>query len=272
MPFSPLRFIHISDTHIGPTRDYELYGCNCFNNALRMVETINRLPLVPEFVLHTGDVTAAPDEAAYRLAAEVFTRLRVPIYFVTGNHDSSVMIRKYLRMGEMEIASDVNGLAYTFEVNGYRFITLDARGPDEIDPRGVLEEHQFAFLRRELDRDATPVAVFLHFPPLPLDSRWLNNEMLLMNGERLHRVLVPYRDRLRGVFFGHVHRGMHVLQDGVLYSSVASTIGQFAAWPDDQQVRLDLDHPACFNVVTLTETATVIKEHVAAFSENAGPA
>ncbi len=262
MARSPLRFIHISDTHIGTTRDYELYGCNCYSNALRIIETINGLPLLPEFVLHTGDVAAAPDEAAYQLAAEVFARLNIPIYFVTGNHDSAALIKTYLKMGEMEITSHSSFLAYTFERNGFRFIALDARGPDEIDPRGVLEEHQFDFLQGQLARDASPVAVFVHFPPLPLDSLWLNNTMLLINGERFHRMLVPHRDRLRGVFFGHVHRGMHVLQDGVLYSSVASTIGQFAAWPNDEQVRLDLHHPACFNVVTLTDQTTIIKEHV----------
>lgn len=262
MSSSPLYFIHISDTHIGPSRVYELYGANTYLNAVRLVQTINTLPLVPDFVLHTGDVAAAPDERAYLLASEIFGQLTVPIYFVTGNHDSAALIKKYLKMGEMEVVPLPDYLSYTFEKKGYRFVALDARGPDEIDPKGILEEHQFTFLQKQLERDAMPVAVFIHFPALPLDSRWLNNTMLLINGERFHRLLVPHRQRLRGVFFGHVHRGMHVLQDGVLYSSVASTIGQFTAWPDEENVRLDLDHPPCFNLVTLTDGRTIVKEHV----------
>lgn len=259
----PLYFIHISDTHIGPTKEYELYGANTYTNALRVVETINALPLACDFVLHTGDIAASPNEDAYRLAAEVFGQLRAPIYFVTGNHDSAVFIKKYLTMGPADRSGgEEHFLTYAFERKGIRCIALDARGPDEIDPRGILEEHQFAFLEQELQRDAMPAAVFIHFPALPLDSIWLDRNMLLLNGEQLHAVLARHRERLRGVFFGHVHRGMQVLQDGILYSSVASTIGQFMAWPHDEDVRIDCDHPPCFNLVALAKEKTIVKEHV----------
>jgi len=258
---TPLYFVHISDTHIGPRPDYELYGCNPLHRARRMIETINALPVVPDFVLHTGDVVSDPDEAAYRLTAEVFTLLRCPVYFVAGNHDAPMMIAKYLKMGSVSNVHETS-LSYTFMVKGVRFIVLDGRGPDEIDPHGLLAEPQFAFLLAALERDSAPVAVVVHFPPIPLDSRWLDSEMLLLNGERLHRTLVPIRHRLRGVFFGHVHRGMTVFRDGILYSSVASTTGQFTAWPTTERVQLDLQHPACFNFITFIDDRTIIKEHM----------
>ncbi len=263
MPSAPLYFVHISDTHIGPTPEYELYGANTYSNALRMVEAINTLPVRLDFVLHTGDITSHPDEHAYTLAADVFARLRVPIYFVTGNHDSAELIKKFLRMGEVETeGADRTFLTYAFEKKGLRFITLDGRGPDEIDPRGVLAVHQFDFLKQELERDVSPLVVFVHFPPLRLDSRWLDKEMLLINGEILHQMLVPYRERVRGVFHGHVHRGIQTLKDGIFYSSVASTIGQFSTWPDDPQMQLDTGHPPCFHFVTLLHEQTIVKEHV----------
>lgn len=258
---TPLYIVHISDTHIGPTPDYELYGCNTLHRARRMIETINTLPVAPDFVLHTGDVVSHPDEAAYRLAAEVFTLLHVPMYFVSGNHDASMMIATYLKMGPVSSVHE-RSLAYTLMVKGVRFIVLDGRGPDEIDPHGLLAEPQFAFLLDALERDSAPVAVAVHFPPIRLDSRWLDDYMLLLNGERLHETLVPFRHRLRGVFFGHVHRGMTLFRDGILYSSVASTIGQFMAWPGNEGVQLDLHHPPCFNFITFIEDQVIIKEHM----------
>ncbi len=262
MTSAPLYFVHISDTHIGPNEGYELYGANTYNNALRVVEAINALPVPLDFVVHTGDVTAHPDEQCYRLAVEVFARLRIPIYFVTGNHDTSLLIKKYLTIGKVDRhIADERFLTYAFEKKGVRLVVLDGRGSDEIDPRGVLDEQQFVFLQEELARDRSPLAVFVHFPALPLDARWFDANMLLLNGERLHAELAAVRERLRGVFFGHVHRGMQLFRDGVLYSGVASTIGQFTAWPADETVRLDFDHPPCFNVVTLFEHQTIVKEH-----------
>jgi 3',5'-cyclic AMP phosphodiesterase CpdA len=258
----PLYFVHISDTHIGPTREFELYGCNSFVHATTIVQTINALPTLPAFVIHTGDIAALPDERAYRLAEEVFGKLKVPIYFVAGNHDLSKDVHTFLTMGEKSASCvDVDLLSYSFERKGYRFITLDARGPDEIDPHGVLGSHQFDFLKQELERDSMPVVVFVHFPPLRLDSLWLDEEMLLLNGDLLHEMLVPFRDRIRGVFYGHVHRGIQVLKDGILYSSVASTGGQFHAWPNERKMQPDEHHPPCFNFVTLVDGKTIIKEY-----------
>lgn len=259
---TPLYFVHISDTHIGPTRSFELYGCNSYGNAQRLVETINALPMQPEFVIHTGDVVAYPDEAAYRLAESVFSALRVPIYYVVGNHDRSRDIHAFLTIGEKaDYCIDTDVLSYSFERKGIRFIVLDARGPDEIDPHGVLTDHQFDFLDKEMSKDEAPTVLFVHFPALALDSRWLDEDMLLVNGVRLHQALVPFRERVRGVFSGHVHRGIQVMKDGILYSSVASTGRQFYSWPDDRKMQPDIHHPPCFNFVTMVDGQTIIKEH-----------
>ncbi len=263
MPSSePLRFVHISDTHFGPTKDFELYGNCSYENAERVVETINALPFAPDFVIHTGDVASFPNTAAYVLAAEIFSRVKAPMYFVTGNHDLSRKIRTHLTMGEKGFSSDdQNLLSYAFERKGCRFIILDARGPVAIDPHGVLGVHQFDFLKSQMEKDAMPFVVFIHFPPLKLDSIWLDESMLLLNGDDLHRTLIEQSDRVRGVFFGHVHRGMQTFKDGILYCSVASTGGQFFSYPDNAKVQFDAHHTPCFNIVTLMSGQTIIKEH-----------
>ncbi len=258
----PLRFVHISDTHFGPTRDFELYGIVSYVNAERIIAAINALPFTPDFVFHTGDVTSFPDTEAYKLAARVFSQLKVPMFFATGNHDLARKIRAHLPMGEAVFSSiDENVLSYAFELKGYRFITLDARGPDAIDPHGVLSLHQCDFLKNQIEQDTLPFAVFIHFPALRLDSHWFDELMLLLNGDILHQILIPKKDRVRGVFFGHVHRGMKILKDGILYASVASTGGQFSAYPGDASAQLDVHHPPCFNIVTFMNGQTIIKEH-----------
>lgn len=255
-------FVHISDTHIGPTPDFTRHGHATLPNAMKMVEIISRMPKRPDFVVHTGDVVADPQLSAYRLAAEVFASLEIPIYYVNGNHDRADDIRRFLPMGQHENAGpDPNRLSYAFEVKGFRFLVLDARGPDEIDPHGLLPESQFEVISQEATRDGLPLVVFIHYPVLPLNSIWMDDNMLVINGESLHEALLPARNRLRGVFHGHVHQHMQTSRDGIHYYSVASVFSQFAAWPDDKITRFDPEHLPGYSFVHLLPNQTVVHQH-----------
>jgi len=258
----PLRFIHISDTHIGPGRDFELYGVNTFRAAKALVDAVNTVPAEASFVVHTGDIVAFPDRRAYQLAAEVFSEISLPVYYVTGNHDDSAMIRQTLSLGPCDHkGGDASRLSYRFVVAEHTFLVLDARGPDEIDPHGILAEDQFDILTRELVRGTETVTIFIHFPPLSLDSVWLDDEMLLLNGDRMHRMLSDVASRIRGVFFGHIHRSTVATRDAVLYSGVGSSFRQFCSWPSAAQVAFENDAQACFNLVSLHGETVSIRHH-----------
>jgi Icc protein len=234
-----------------------------------MVEIINNLPTRPDFVIHTGDVVTRPSDEAYRLAADIFADLQVPIYYVTGNHDCACSIRKYLPMGPKDdCLADSCVLCYAFEVKGYRFLVLDARGPDEIDPHGLLSEAQLEIVRREATPYGSPLTVFIHFPLLRMNSPWMDANMQVLNGEELHRALLPARERLRGVFHGHVHMPMQIVRDGILYVSTASTFAQFTAWPGDVEVETDHDMPPGYGFVHLLPEQTII--HQQAFTRRIG--
>ncbi len=262
-PTDPLYFVHLSDTHFGPTKDYERHGFRPFPCAEALVDTINHLPQKPDFVVHTGDVTTHPEAAAYRLAREVLGRLEAPVYYVVGNHDTAVSIQRYLPMGPHEaLSDDPDQLSYAFEVKGYRFVVLDARGPEDIDPHGLLPEEQLAIARREAQPDGPPLTIFMHFPLHPLNSIWMDANMLVLNGQELHQALLPARERLRGVFYGHVHRSMQTVRDGILYVAVASAFAQFTAWPKDTVVSPDAAYPPGYNFVHLLPQQTIIHQHV----------
>ena len=149
-PTEAVYFVHISDSHIGPTAEYSRHGHRSQPCAERAVEIINKLPITTDFVIHTGDVVTEPDARSYRRAAEIFGELKMPVYFVTGNHDRARDIHANLPMGQRQLLSNNSDvLSYAFEVKGYRFLVLDARGPDEIDPHGVLSEAQLEVVRAE---------------------------------------------------------------------------------------------------------------------------
>ena len=259
----PVYFVHMSDTHFGPTRDYSRHGITSYPYAQKIVEIINSLPVQPDFVMHTGDVTTDPHPDAYRLAAGVLAGLKVPIYYAVGNHDTARDIHRFLPMGpKHDLTNNQDILSYTFEVKGYRFLVIDARGPDEIDPRGFLSEEKLSLIEEVIkthDR-RVPLTVFIHYPCLPFDSTWMDAYMLVINGELLHGLFCELGDCLRGVFFGHVHQPMQVIRDGVLYASVSSTFAQFAAWPGTLRSETDLSQPPGYSFVHLLPETTVIHQ------------
>lgn len=262
MPADPVYFVHISDTHFGPTAGFSHHGHAPLPCARRLVEIINNLPQRPDFVIHTGDVTHEPGYAAYRLAAEVFGRLEAPIYYVAGNHDTPAGIRRHLVMGpKQDLDNDPERLSYAFEVKGLRFLVLDARGPEEIEPQGLLPDTQIAVITRETGPDGPPLTVFLHYPVLAMNSIWMDDNMLVQNGDILHQALRGTGNRLRGVFHGHVHQHMQTIRDGVCYTSVASAFSQFAAWPEDIDVCYDADERPGYSFVHLLPDQTIVHQH-----------
>jgi 3',5'-cyclic-AMP phosphodiesterase len=253
-------FVQISDTHIGPTRDYERHGYASYPCAERLVALLNNLPVKPEFVIHTGDVVTDPDPRSYRLAAELFARLELPIYYVNGNHDTAAEIKQYLPMAAHEpFAGDPDSLSYSFNLKGERFLVLDARAPDELDPHGILPDSQLEWLRHEAATDGPPLTVFLHFPVVPMNAIWMDANMRLLNWEAVHDALRPAVNRLRGVFYGHVHQSMQTVRDGVRYTAVASSFAQFTAWPTDTQPHIDRAQPPGYNFVHLLPEQTIVR-------------
>lgn len=258
----PVTFVHISDTHFGPSPGYARHGRVALPAAQRIVDAINRMPVKPDFVVHTGDVVTAPGAAAYALAAETLGGLECPVYFVCGNHDDPAGIQTWLRMGALEpLLMDGQTLAFAWEVGGVRFVVLDTHGPPEIDPQGVLDAAQLALLQAEARPEGPPLVLFWHHPIMPMDSPWMDRNMLVQNGAALHQALLPARDRIRGVFYGHVHQSQQTVRDGILYVAAASTFAQFSSWPTDETVGYVPEETPGFNFVRVWPERIMIRQH-----------
>lgn len=260
-----IQAIHISDTHLGPTEDFEVRTARTHHRVGKLLEAVRARHLAPDFMIHTGDITNEPDPDAYRIAARVFGELPWPVYFVTGNHDDAAMIRAQLPLPPLApLVDDPDRLCYRIDLPGLRVFVLDAKVPEEEGPHGELPANQLEVLGRELAECDGPFCVFIHFPPLPIGSPWIDDFLILRNGGDLHQLLVGTGvARNRGVFFGHTHRGIQIYRDGILYSGVSSPACQFSAGLNDEYARFEPDCPLPFNHITFFPDATVVKEYTA---------
>lgn len=255
-----LRFVHISDTHISHDPNYGQdhgYPIHPTPAAEALVEQLNNLPFTPDFILHTGDVAYDPHEPAYEVAREILGRIRYPVYYLAGNHDSREMLQRVLLRRETIQPT----WHYQFELNGVQIVCLDSTGPAP-EPSGTVSDEQLAWLREITESDdARPLVVAVHHNTLETGVPWLDTFMRMANGDALHAALLPARHRIRGVFYGHIHQSSQVLRDGILYSSVLGSWYQIHAWPGQTKTTLELDAPPGFNVVTITADQTHIRNH-----------
>ncbi|NDJ77085.1 MAG: hypothetical protein GYB65_12590 [Chloroflexi bacterium] len=261
-----LTFVHLSDSHIGPAQDFAYHQRRPLDDLERVIAAINAFPSPPDFVIHTGDIVHDQRAESFAFAAETLAALSVPLYAVCGNHDTPALVRQHLAApalsgfegnaaanpgrNPVQGTPDLNTrLDYAFEVKGERFLVLDSNSPAVPDPQGQLCVEQIAALRTETESDGPPLTVLIHHPPFRMASPWLDQHMIITNGDELHAALLPARDRLRGVFFGHLHRSCQIVRDGITYTGGASTTWQYAWQPWDDLPQVDAQYPPGFNLV-----------------------
>lgn len=254
-----LRFVHISDTHISndPGYTHAEADYTALQGARELVRQINALPFTPDFVLHTGDVAFDPFEEAYLAAREVLSAIKYPVYYLTGNHDNAEMLQRVF-LGRSEILPTFD---YQFEVNGVQVVCLDSSRPAQY-AQGVLLPEQLEWVERIVSApDSRPLVVAIHHNILPVGAPFWDTFMRLSNGEDFHRLMVRAKDRLRGVFGGHVHMSTDTYVDGVLYATVPSSWYQLECWPGQSHIIEDRGAEPGFHVVTITRAQTHIRRH-----------
>lgn len=264
MPKPLLTFVHLSDTHIHTDPDHTNSHTDFSSRypVQRLIETVNSLPMDIDFVMHTGDITHHPETPEhYHEARKILSTIEKPVYYVPGNHDNVAMFQHdFLGMADDKVTPHLD---YEFEVNGVQMIMLDSHiSPDKPNNHnGMLDGEQLQWLAELCAKDDDrPLVVGLHHHPIPMGAPWLDT-LVLANGDALHAILLQARDRLRGVFYGHIHESVVTVRDGISYYSVQSGWFQTRTWHGAASPEKDNLQEPGFNVVTLTDRDTFIRFH-----------
>jgi 3',5'-cyclic-AMP phosphodiesterase len=256
-----LTFVHLSDTHIHADPQYVADGAAFSSRqpVQKLIETVNALPLPIDFVLHTGDVVDAPDTPEhYHIARELLSQIRYPVYYCPGNHDIVADFQAhFLGKPKHEIKPTYDT---EFECNGVQIIMLDSHIPAEAQGHdGYVTPAQLNWLDALCRaKDSRPLVVALHHHTLPLEAPWLD-WLVLKNGIAVHNTLLKAKERLRGVFYGHIHENVVTVRDGISYYSVVSAWYQTQTWYGMKLPVAPLMQDPGFNLVTLTETDTFVR-------------
>jgi 3',5'-cyclic AMP phosphodiesterase CpdA len=217
----PIRFLHLSDLHIGANQQHALHGVNTESATRRLLAEASRRVPDPAFVLVTGDLSDDAEVGGYRRLRDLLGAAfapATPVLVGLGNHDGRAAFRSgYLGETSGEAARPY---FHATMVGGLRVVVLDSAVPGEVG--GAIDREQMAWLDDRLGGPAplgTLVAV--HHPPIRCPVAWLNEIGLAGSGD-LEAVL--RRRGVLGVLSGHIHMAHAGAFAGTLCSVAPSAV------------------------------------------------
>jgi Icc protein len=163
-----LRFVQISDSHIGFAGPANTDVTGSFARA---IDQVNTLGFRPAFVMHTGDLTHLSTPAQFDQVKQMMSGLDTDrVFTVPGEHDS---VDDHGRAYRQTFARGTEGDGwYSFDTHGVHFIALV--NTLSLEKLGHLGADQIDFVRRDvagLPAD-TPIVVFSHIPLFAMYPKW----------------------------------------------------------------------------------------------------
>ncbi|MEU2225531.1 metallophosphoesterase [Streptomyces sp. NPDC018347] len=163
-----LRFVQVSDSHIGFQGPANMDVAGSFSEAIHQV---NSLGFRPDFVMHSGDLTHLSTAGQFDQVKQMMTGMRTDrVFTVPGEHDSiGDAGRAYRRTFGTGTLGDG---WYSFDTHGVHFIALV--NTMSLEKLGHLGNTQIDFVRKDIAglSSDTPVVVFSHIPLFAMYPRW----------------------------------------------------------------------------------------------------
>lgn len=220
------QILQLTDLHLFADSSRRLRGVLPEQSFRDVLEHVVTHELDPAAVVLTGDL--AHDELAetYDIVRQLIRELPDSVLVIPGNHDNRPALREaFPRQFELLGTRDLPPyVVFSRTLGDWQLIGLDTHIPGAVP--GRLEPEQVQWLEQELNACADRSAVlFLHHPPIPVDSPWLD-ALGLLEPNGLHEVLEG-RSNVRLMISGHVHQAFQGQLGHIAVRTAPATSMQF---------------------------------------------
>jgi len=210
-------FVQISDSHIGFNK--EAINPDVVGTLKQAIARINALPVAPDFVLHTGDLTHLASADEFDTVDQLIKTVKTQeVFYVPGEHDVTGDNGKaYLdRFGKHAKGQGW----YSFDHRGVHFIGLVNVVDIQQNGLGALGQEQLAWLQADLQERSseTPVVIFAHIPLWLVYPEW-------GWGTDDGAQALSYLKRFGSVTVlnGHIHQTVKKVEGSVTFHTAMST-------------------------------------------------
>ena len=207
-------FVQISDSHIGFNKAANQDVAGTLQAA---INKINRLPVTPDLMLHTGDITHSSRPGEFDMAQQIVKGAKAgETFYVPGEHDTAsddgALYRE--RFGKGTVGSGW----YSFHHKGVHFVGLN--NVQQIDQMGTLGADQLLWLKKDLadQPSSMPIVIFAHIPLWMVYPEW-------GWGTADGAEALSYLKRFGSVTVlnGHIHQVVQKVEGNVAFHTAMST-------------------------------------------------
>ena len=211
----------ISDPHIVKPGTLAYGKVDTAGMLERCVGKILSLPLKPDAVVATGDLTDHATAEEYGLLAELLAPLRMPVYLAVGNHDDRRALQAAFPK-HRHLAGEAGFIHYVVEEFPVRLVVLDTVVPGA--PGGTLCEWRLQWLARVLSASDRPTIVAQHHPPFTTGLTVMDR--MTLDNPQSEAAVIARHPCVERVISGHYHRSIHARFAGTIASVCPSTAHQ----------------------------------------------
>jgi 3',5'-cyclic-AMP phosphodiesterase len=226
-----LSFVQISDSHMGFNKPANTDVAATLQAA---IDKINKLPVAPEFMLHTGDISHLSKPEEFDTVDQLLKGAAAKsIFFVPGEHD---VLNDDGQQYRDRYGKGTQGAGwYSFEKKGVHFIGLVNVMNLKAGGLGSLGSEQLQWLQDDVKhlKSSTPIVVFAHIPLWAVYPDWGwgtdDSAQALASLKKFGSVTV---------LNGHIHQTLQKVEGQVTFHTAAST-----AFPQPQPGKADSPGP-----------------------------
>ena len=198
IPLDPMRFIVISDTHLG-RRDND-------QAERQWHKTADELKDAPgDFILHLGDVVDNGRAEQYPIYRSIRDGIGKPVHEIPGNHDPEKLFEKHLGKPADRF----------LERDRIRFVLINNARPDSHD--GFISEKRLDWIETQCKqaKARNQYVIFCLHVPIHAnrhpDRGWYVKPQ---HGQKtFYEICARHRDRVVATFHGHFHNGIRGWDD-----------------------------------------------------------
>jgi 3',5'-cyclic AMP phosphodiesterase CpdA len=208
-------FLQMSDSHIGfkagPYQDVA-------GTLHEAVVDIKKLPVRPQLMLHTGDISHLAKESEFDTADQICALAGLDVYRVPGEHD---MLDPGKKLYLARYGKDTKGDGwYSFDEHGVHFIGLSNVVHNGPDGQWLLGADQLAWLADDLRAvsSSTPIVIFAHVPLWSIYAKWGWG-----TGDAAAALPLFRRFGSVTVLNGHIHQIVQKVEGQLAYHTARST-------------------------------------------------
>jgi len=249
-----MKIIHLTDTHLLGVERANLYGINPAYLLKKAIKSIKKHHEDAIFVAITGDLVACGNEEAYLILKDEMSKLNIPIYLMLGNHDNR---KNFSKLFPQYVHNDL--VQYSIKIEKKVFFFLDTLVDGE--RYGKLCDVRLAWLKDNLAKyKKFPIYIFMHHHPVDSGLYEMDNIANFRSANEFWDILNEY-DNVKHISFGHVHRIMHAVKDGVSMHSTRSTTFQVSYQPHNKLEYLTNKEKPTYAIMDIKEDNTLLIHH-----------